>query len=65
MKVVCKNPGTVSLFSPSYMEKPVVFKNGVASVSDEVGAKMIKEYTNVVAMKAPKHKTQKGVNEDG
>lgn len=63
MKVLCTNPGTVSLFSPSYMDKPVVFEHGAAIVLEEVGAKMVKEYSTVVAAKAPNQSKRK-VTED-
>lgn len=44
MRIRCKNPSTAMLYDPTYMDKPIRFRKGLATVSEEVGRKMIKQY---------------------
>jgi len=53
MRIKCSNPGTASIFNPSFMTEPVHFgRHGLATVSEEVGRKMIEVYRSVEAVEA-------------
>jgi len=67
MKIRCTNLGTHMLYVPEWMDKPVRFKNGQATVSEEVGARMVKEFgaiEEVKPAKARKKTDRKEVSDD-
>lgn len=56
MKIRCTNPGTHMLYVSEYMAEPVRFKNGLATVSEAVGMKMVKEFGSIEEVKPTKAK---------
>jgi len=67
MRIRCTNQGTAALYVSGWMDKPVRFKNGQATVSEEVGARMVKEFSaieEVKPAKARKNTDRKEVSDD-